>query len=167
MKQKGGEVYDNLFNERVEQRLSQDADNSIINSKINTGFENAISSVTNNCNVDSYDSINYFYTFNRGGSSSMKNKASMKNKDIIPCDCKKKGGCMTCPKGVENINVYFQTFNIIIPRLHKKYKSLQTKRIGGYESSGYLDLTYLNLTDKSVYDKTIYNDNSSTILHNF
>jgi len=173
MKQKGGEASDDLYNVRVTQRLSQDANNFIINSELNTGSQDAISSVTNNCNVDSYDSINYFYTFNRGGSSSMKKKVKDKDKDKdnnTKCDCKKKvskGGCMTCPKGVENINVYFQTFHIIIPRLHKKYKSFKTKRIGGNESSAFLDLTYLNLTDKSAYDDTTYNDNSSSIVKSF
>jgi len=159
---KGGEASNDLYNERVTQRLSQDTDNSIINSILNIDSVDAISSITNNCNVGSYDSINYLYAFNRGGSSSMKKE--VKN---IRCDCKKnvsKGGCMTCPKGVENINVYFKTFHIIIPRLHKNYKSLRTKRIGGNESSGYLDMTYLNLQDKSVYENKTYNDNGSNFV---
>jgi len=170
MKQKGGETSDDLFNERVTQRLSQDSDNSITNSKFNIGSVDAISSITNNCNVDSYDSINYFYTFNRGGSSSMKknNNNDNKNDNKNECDCKKKGGCITCPKGVENINVYFQTFHIIIPRLHKRYKSLQTKRrIGGNDSSAFLDLTYLDLTNQRVHTNQTFYDNSSTMLKHF
>jgi hypothetical protein len=162
MRKKGGEVSDSLYNQRVSQRLSQDADNSIIKSELNIGSEDAISSITNNCNLDSYDSINYFYTFNRGGSSSMKNKE--KN---INCDCKKKGGCMTCPKGVKNINVYFQTFHIIIPRLYNKYKSSQKKKIGGYESSAYLDLSYLDLTTQRVHTNQTFSDNSSTMVDQF
>jgi len=74
---------------------------------------------------------------------------------------KYKGGCMSCPRGIKNINVCFQTFHIIIPQLHKKYKSFQKKKIGGNKSSGYLDLTYLNFTDNSVYSSQTFNDNSS------
>jgi len=81
---KGGEASNDLYNERVTQRLSQDTDNSIINSILNIDSVDAISSITNNCNVGSYDSINYLYAFNRGGSSSMKKE--VKN---IRCDCKK------------------------------------------------------------------------------